>query len=100
MILGRCADTILREAGFETLDVFIHADDIHRAMRVSRMTGSTNGTEVKKMMEKKDASRHNYYNRYTGKKWGDSHNYHLTLDSGALGDELCVELIVAAAKAE
>lgn len=100
VILGRCADAILREAGVETLDVFIHADDIHRAMRISQMTGSTSGTEVKKLMEKKDVSRHNYYNRYTGKKWGDSHNYHLTLDSGALGDEMCVELIVAAAKAE
>ena len=39
-----------------------------------------------------------YYNRYTGKKWGDSHNYHLTLDSGALGYDLCVKLIVEAAK--
>ena len=41
-----------------------------------------------------------YYNRYTGKKWGDSHNYHLTLDSGALGYELCAKLIAEAAKAE
>ena len=100
VILGRCADTILREAGFETLDVFIHADDVNRAVRLSQMTGVTNGNELKKMMEKKDASRHTYYARYTGKKWGDSHNYHLTLDSGVLGDELCVKLITEAARAE
>ena len=48
-------------------------------------------------MAKKDSSRHTYYNRYTGKRWGDSHNYHLTLDSGALGYELCIKLIVEAA---
>lgn len=99
VILGRCADVILREAGIETLDVFIHADDVHRAVRLSQQTGSSNATELQKMMEKKDASRHNYYTRYTGKKWGDSHNYHLTLDSGALGDDLCVHMIMELAKA-
>ena len=100
VILGRCADEILREAGMDSLNVFIHADDIHRAVRVSELTGSTNATEIQRLMAKKDASRHNYYNHYTGKKWGDSHNYHMTLDSGALGYNTCVRLIVAAAQAE
>ena len=99
VILGRCADVVLQEGGIESINVFIHADDVHRAMRVSEMTGSTNGTEIQKLMAKKDASRHTYYNRYTGKKWGDSHNYHLTLDSGALGYDMCVKLITEAAKA-
>ena len=49
---------------------------------------------------KKDGSRHTYYQRCTGKNWGDSRNYHLTLDSGILGYDLCVKLIVEAAKAE
>ena len=100
VILGRCADEILREVGIESINVFIHADDVHRAVRVSEMTGSTNATEIQRLMAKKDASRHNYYNHYTGKKWGDSHNYHMTLDSGALGYDTCVKLIVAAAQAE
>ena len=98
VILGRCADEILRDSGIETLNVFIHADDLHRAVRISEMTGITNATELQKLMAKKDASRHNYYTHYTGKKWGDSHNYDLTLDSGALGVDLCVKLIVEAAK--
>lgn len=98
VILGRCADEILRDTGIETLNVFIHADDLHRAVRISEMTGITNATELQKLMAKKDASRRNYYTHYTGKKWGDSHNYDLTLDSGALGDELCVKLIVEAAR--
>ena len=33
VILGRCADEILREAGMESLNVFIHADAVHRAVR-------------------------------------------------------------------
>ena len=100
VILGRCANVVLQEAGIDCINVFIHADDVHRAVRVSEMTGSTNATEIQKLMAKKDASRHNYYNHYTGKKWGDSRNYHMTLDSGALGYDTCVKLIVAAAQAE
>ena len=98
VILGRCADEILREAGIDSLNVFIHADDIHRAVRVSELLGTNNATEIQKMMAKKDNSRHTYYTRYTGKKWGDCHNYHLTLDSGILGYDLCVQLIVEAAQ--
>lgn len=100
VILGRCADQILRQAGIPCINVFIHADDVHRAVRVSEMTGLTDATELQKMMVKKDNSRHIYYHHYTGKKWGDSHNYHMTLDSGALGYDLCVKLIVEAAQKE
>lgn len=99
VILGRCADEILRAAGIASLNVFIHADDIHRAVRASELLGTTNATEIQHLMAKKDSSRHTYYNHYTGNKWGDSHNYHLTLDSGALGYDLCAKLIVEAAKA-
>lgn len=100
VILGRCADDTLQKAGVDCLNVFIHADDVSRAMRVSEMTGSKNAAEIRKLMAKKDGSRHTYYHRYTGKNWGDSRNYHLTLDSGILGYDLCVKLIVEAAKAE
>lgn len=100
VILGRCADEILREAGIESINVFIHADDVHRAVRVSEMIGSTNATEIQKIMVRKDSSRHTYYSHYTGKKWGDSKNYHLTLDSGMLGYELCAKIIAEVARAE
>ena len=99
VILGRCADDILRESDMDVLNVFIHAGDLHRAVRISEMTGITNATELQKLMAKKDSSRRNYYEHYTHKKWGDSHNYDLTLDSGKLGVDLCVQMIVEAAKA-
>ena len=99
VILGRCADDILRESDMDVLNVFIHADDLHRAVRISEMTGITNATELQKLMAKKDSSRRNYYEHYTHKKWGDSHNYDLALDSGKLGVDLCVQMIVEAAKA-
>ncbi len=98
VILGRCADEILRTSGIPCLNVFIHASEIHRAERMRKETGITDTTELQRLIVRKDHLRRNYYNHYTGKQWGDSHNYHLTLDSGVLGDELCVQMIVAAAR--
>lgn len=98
VILGRCADIALKEAGIESLNVFIHADEIHRAVRITELTGVTDPAELKKMLQKKDKSRHNFYTHYAAKHWGDSRNYHLSLDSGVLGYDKCVEMIVAAAK--
>lgn len=100
VILGRCADEIFRKAGIDSLNVFIHADDLHRAVRASELSGSKNATELQRLMAKRDASRHAYYTHYTGKRWGDCRNYHLTLDSGILGYDLCVRMIVEAARAE
>lgn len=98
VILGRCADVALKEAGIESLDVFIHADDVHRAARVAEITGEKDPGEIKKLMQKKDKSRHNFYTHYAAKHWGDSRNYNLSLDSGMLGYDLCVKLIVEAAR--
>ncbi|MBQ0000902.1 MAG: cytidylate kinase-like family protein [Clostridiales bacterium] len=96
VVIGRCADVILKEAGFETLNVFIYADDVHCAMRASEMNDMKNATELKKLMDKKNASRQAYYHHYTGKKWGDARNYDLALNSGTLGYDQCVKMIVDA----
>ena len=99
VILGRCADAILEEAGIEALNVFIYADDIHRAVRVSQLIGSTNPTDIQRAMKHTDRARRSYYQSFTSKRWGDSHNYNLCLDSGLLGYDTCVKLICDAARA-
>ena len=98
VILGRCADIAMKEAGIDSLNVFIQADMSHRAKRASELTGETNPVELKKMLLKKDKSRHNYYTHYAAKHWGDSRNYSLCVDSGMFGYDLCVKLIVEAAR--
>ena len=35
-----------------------------------------------------------YHRFYTDMKWGHARNYHICLDSGSLGIDKCVELIV------
>ncbi len=98
VILGRCANVILREAGFDTLDVFIYADDTHRMTRVSELIGSDKLKDVIREIKRKDASRRNFYKSCTGHHWADCGDYHMMLDSGLLGYEKCIDLIVEAAK--
>ena len=100
VIIGRCADAILQDAGFEPLRVFLYADTAHRAAWVSRHIGSDNEAEVLKFMHKQDRSRKAYYEVYTDRHFGDKHNYDLLLDSGRLGYETCEKLIIALAKAK
>ena len=98
LILGRCADAVLRDAGVPSLDVFLFADEAHRMRRVGELIGSTDQGTVRRALRRTDQARHAYYTHYTGKPWGDHRNYHLSLDSGALGYDTCVRLIVEAAK--
>ncbi len=98
VILGRCADDILAEARIPSLNVFLYASDIHRAARVSELIGSTNPTEIQRKMQKTDYARHTYYEQFTGKHWGDARNYTLSLDTGLLGYDTCIQLICEAAR--
>ena len=100
VIVGRCADEIMRQAGIDSLNVFIHADQLHRAVYASELTGITSATELQKLLKRMDTGRQVYYAHYTGRKWGDLHNYHMSLDSGALGYDLCAKFIVEAFRTE
>ena len=53
---------------------------------------------IQKKMQKTDAARRTYYEQFTGKHWGDSRNYTLSLDTGFLGYDTCVKLICEAAR--
>ena len=100
VILGRCADALLEEAGIESLDVFLYADEAHRAQRVGELHHTQNASEVARIMKKEDHDRRNYYTHYTGRFWGDRRNFDLMLDTGSLGYDTCVKLICEAARAE
>ena len=99
VIIGRCAEIILQEAGADALHVFLYADQAHRAAWVSRHLHTDDMSEVKKYMKKQDRARKAYYEVYTDHHFGDRHNYNLMLDSGKLGYDTCEKLILALARA-
>ncbi len=94
VIVGRCADYILRNRT-DCLHVFIHADNAHRSTHILDKYGPTERSTEQRIKEK-DSRRRNYYRFHTDREWGVCANYHLALDSGALGEELCIGLICQA----
>lgn len=91
VIVGRCADYILKDHA-ECLRVFIHADLESRAKRIVEQYGERSESP-KKRLKDKDKRRAAYYQLYTDMKWGVARNYDITLNSGALGIQKCVEIL-------
>lgn len=91
VIVGRCADSILRERT-NCLKVFIYADMDFRAKRIVQEYGERTESPEQRLKDK-DKRRAAYYRFYTDMKWGDVKNYHLTLNSGVLGIDQCVDII-------
>ncbi len=96
VIVGRCADFILRERK-DCLHVFICSDMESRAKRIVEIYGEKDQSPEKRLSDK-DQKRKVYYKNYTGRAWGQAQNYALCLNSGILGLETCAEMIVRAAK--
>ena len=93
VIVGRCADYILRDKA-DCLKVFIHADMAFRAERIVKVYGEREQSPEERLRDK-DKRRAAYHRFYTNMKWGHAQNYHLTMNSGVLGLEKCVDMIVA-----
>jgi cytidylate kinase len=92
VIVGRCADYILRGMP-EATHVFVYAEEEDKIKRAVEEYGVPE-SEVKKMMKDTDKARANYYAYHTGRKWGEHVNYNLSIDSGYIGIEDIVELII------
>lgn len=96
IFIGRCADYVLRNHPHR-LSFFIHSDydsRVHRIMAQHNVKRS----EAESMINKTDKKRINYYNFYTGKKWGKFENYHMSLDSSLLGVEGTAQMIAQLVK--
>lgn len=96
VIVGRCADYILRERD-DCLNVFIYANDDYRAERIVKLYGERDASPQKRI-EDKDARRKVNYKYFTGRNWGETENYHICLDSSVVGHDKCVEIIADIAK--
>ncbi len=91
VIVGRCADYILRETA-DCLTVFIHADMEYRMNRIVEVYGEREESPEQRVKEK-DKRRAAYHRFYTNMKWGYAKNYQVCLDSGVLGIENCVDIL-------
>ncbi len=92
VIVGRNADYILKDRQ-DSLHVYIHADMDRRADRIVRLYGESEKSPEARLQEK-DRRRRLNYQHYTGRDWGQAQNYDICLNSGTLGIDACVKMIV------
>ena len=91
IIIGRCGDYALRN--FENkITIFIHSDLESRVKRISALKGVSE-KEAESLIVKEDKYRSNYYNFYTGQKWGASERYAAAFNSGVLGIDETTRII-------
>lgn len=96
VIVGRCADYILREK--KPYKIFVYADIESRIKRCkSRSTKSENLTDkqLRKKIRKIDKDRARYYDFYTGGSWGNIMTYDLCVNTT---DTEIKEIVPAIAK--
>lgn len=92
VIVGRCADYVLREKP-NLLTVFLHAPLAYRAERVMAENSIDSRALAEKTIKKQDKSRADYYNFFTHKKWGDAGSAMLSIDTSTLSSDQVAEVI-------
>ncbi|MEG2000626.1 MAG: cytidylate kinase-like family protein, partial [Evtepia sp.] len=94
VIVGRCADYILRNKAY-CMNVFIHAP---LAQRITRAVEEykDEASNMEDYIRKQDKRRASYYNYFSQNKWGSAQNYHLSISS-SFGISETVDLLKTAA---
>ena len=95
VIVGRCADYVLRNSG-NCLKVFFSAPLVSRIRRVAQRQNISEG-EAKATVQKNEKLRADNYRYYTRRMWGAAGNFDLSLNTD-LGEEFIENCIRSAMK--
>lgn len=84
VIVGRCADYVLRDdPNVALVNLFVHAPLAARIRRESARTNTT-PAEAEKRIRQVDKERAAYYNFFSSKRWGDAQAYDLCVNTDGL----------------
>jgi cytidylate kinase len=97
VLVGRAAPAVLGRDG-DTLHVKIVAPRPIRVEAVARRLG-VSLEEAEHRVAAADANRRRYHQQHYRRDWNDAANYHLVLNTAALGVDAVAETIVARARA-
>lgn len=96
VIIGRCANYILRERT-DCLNIFICGNEEEKTKRIMELY-QLSEEKARKLMKETNKKRRVHYEYYTEEKWGESCNYTICLNSSDIGYEKCIEIICDLAK--
>ena len=82
IIVGRCADYILREMNPFRIFVYADADSkLKRCRERSPEDENLSNCKIKRNIRSIDKGRSRYYSYFSNQKWGDSQNYDLMINT-------------------
>lgn len=92
IIMGRCGFHILREHP-NRVNIFLHADIPFRSKRVQEKFNLSEKNAME-LITQSDKERSRYIEIFTGKKWTDARQFDLSLNTGRIGIDKSVALIL------
>lgn len=92
VIIGRCADYVLREEE-RLIRVFLRADMDFRVERYKKTVESADTKNPEAVLRKTDKKRAAYHRFYSGEEWDDMMNYDIVINTAKTGIEGAVKLI-------
>ena len=92
VLVGRAAPAVLSNTR-DALHVKIVAPIPFRIARI-READRVDEREAERRLKESDATRARYHRHHYGRDWGDPANYHMVLNTGALGVDGATDLIV------
>ena len=84
VFVGRCDDYVLRDHD-NVVNIFITASMDFRTDQIMSKQKFETKQEAMRFILQGESRRADYYNYYTGKKWGNAASYDLCVDSSILG---------------
>ena len=92
IVVGRCSETMLNE-NKNLISIFILGDISCKIKRIKEIYNIESDDEAERLRVRKDWERKTYHNYHCKKKWGDSRNYHFSINSSKLGVEKTIDLL-------
>lgn len=92
VIIGRCADFVLDNSA-NVIKVFCCTDEPDAMKRCVNEYGLDKDKAVSEI-RRINRARATHYEYYTGRKWGDPHNYDLTVNTAHIGLETACDMIM------
>ena len=94
IIVGRSADYVLRDFP-DVISVFVHAPMDECVRRIISRLDTKDPAAARRLAERTNKLRANYYNFYTDRRWGDAATYDLTFNSALLPIDEIADLVIA-----
>lgn len=93
VIVGRSADYVLRDMP-NVINVFLHAKMEDCVKRILQRSDCNDAAKARRMAERTNSLRANYYNFYTDKRWGDASSYDLTFNTSAMSIDDIADVVI------